>query len=236
MVELGYWPSVFGEIRILERKSDSARLYMIGDSLQSMATPGGISYFGHLHAIHQFTRGRREVLLLGGAGGCLGSMLAREGHHVTIVDIDPFAEDIARRYFNCPLSIEWIKGDALRYLTICERSFDAIIIDACDADGLVKDFKHADRLCNTMRLLTPDGVLMVNLVGDIILCASRKTLAREMATQGFYAELWFCKDSDEANEILLVSKKKPRQQLKFILNNPSVGVERYITGLRMHRL
>ena len=52
--------------------------------------------------------GSDEILIVGGAGGTLATMLWRLNKRVTIVDIDPLAFKIARRYFALPSGIRCV--------------------------------------------------------------------------------------------------------------------------------
>ena len=73
----------FGEIRIMERRRDSARLYCVGDGVQTMSTPDGTSLFGYVHAIKLLIGEASTVLMLGGGGGSLATIARapRRGRH-----------------------------------------------------------------------------------------------------------------------------------------------------------
>ena len=133
----------FGSIRVLERKSDGARLYCMEGSLQTLMLAGGDSAFGYVHALKLLLGDARQVLLIGGAGASLASMLVRRGHEVTVVDIDPAAEELARDFFSLHAEVQWVTTDSLTFLDSHPAEFDAIVVDACDINGLVSSAKMA---------------------------------------------------------------------------------------------
>src|ERR1700761_7441667 len=78
-------------------------LWQAGDN-HSVADARGVSLADYIHAMYGLIRQAkaRRVLLIGGGGGTLATMLHRVGIAVTVVDVDPAAFEIARRYFHMP--------------------------------------------------------------------------------------------------------------------------------------
>lgn len=68
--------------------------------------------------------------MIGCGGGSLGTMLDKTGVRVTIVDINPTAFFIARKYFGLPHHIECYVEDGLNFLHAVRHRYDAIILDA----------------------------------------------------------------------------------------------------------
>src|SRR5215475_8596592 len=85
---------------------------------QSTADENGISLADYIHAMYGFLRQAKakNVLMIGCGGGTLASMLHAKGIRVVIVDIEPQAFEIARRYFRMPDSIECHVSDGARFL------------------------------------------------------------------------------------------------------------------------
>ena len=79
-----------------------------------------------------------SVLVLGGAANTLPARLKRwqPDLHITVVEIDPMAVEVAREYFSFgrlePGSVEVRVGDARPYLRQEERRYDVILADAYD--------------------------------------------------------------------------------------------------------
>lgn len=220
MKELDCRQGRFGQIRILERRRDGARLYCIGDGVQTMSAPDGTSLFGYVHAIKILIGNVKTVLMLGGGGGSLATMLSRRGVQVTVVDIDPSAEDLARRYFWLDDRVRWITEDAQLFLRSCPDKFDAVVIDTCDARGVVEAFGTAASLVESLGIVRRGGSLVLNLASDGDPAISAWQLASEMVDKGFHATLYRPSLGNEGNELLHVSVDGPRRPAKI---GPLVG-------------
>jgi predicted membrane-bound spermidine synthase len=194
----------FGQVRIMERLGDGARLYCIGEGVQTMAAADGTSLFGHVHAIKLLIRSAKTVLMLGGGGGSLATMLARRGVEVTVVDIDPVAEDLARRYFGLDQRVRWITQDAGDFLKSCSDKFEALVIDTCDERGAVAAFATPASLVGALGVLLPGGAMVLNLASDGAPCVSAWQLASALVARGFTATLYRPGFGDEGNELLHV--------------------------------
>jgi SAM-dependent methyltransferase len=202
MIEIDRRQSLFGTVRVFERRSDGARLYCLGASVQTMAGPDGVSLFGYVHATKLLVRDARDVLIIGGAGGSLATMLARRGQAVTVVDIDPAAEQLARQHFWLDPRVAWINQDALTFIKSCRRQFDAIVIDACDDRGMIPEFADLRGLLAAWTRVRSGGSLTINLVTDDGAPAWGETLARRLLERGLSATLLRPEQGWEGNEIL----------------------------------
>lgn len=205
----------FGQIRIMERRRDGARLYCVGDGVQTMSTPDGTSLFGYVHAIKLLIGTPRTVLMLGGGGGSLATMLARRGVDVTVVDVDPVAEDIARQYFGLDDRVRWVTEDAETFLGSCSNRFDALVIDVCDEHGAVETFATTESLVESLSVVRGDGSLVLNLanIGGPEIPAWQ--LASAMVDKGFNATLYRPALGNEGNELLHVPVGRPRTPIKI---------------------
>lgn len=204
MIELDRREGLLGTIRILERRVDGARLYCLGASVQTMAQPDGASLFGYVHATKLLLREANDILLIGGGGGSLATMLARRGRKVTVVEADPVAEPLARRHFALDRRVQWINEDAFVFVDRCSTLFDAIVIDACDDEGSIPSFANADALLATTKLLRTGGSVTLNLAGQEGPPAWGRDLARAVAMLGFMVTLFVPEDGWEGNELIHV--------------------------------
>lgn len=195
---------VFGPIRVFERRSDGARLYCIKSSIQTMTRPDGVSVFGYVHAAQILLRSAKSVLLIGGAGASLATMLARHGHQVTVIDVDPAAEDLARAYFALDERVHWITADPFAFLGARADTFDAVVIDACNAEGLVAPFHDPHVLVALLQRACPDGSLVINLVADDGPPSCGDALARALAARSAIVTLYRSEQGWEGNELLHV--------------------------------
>ena len=204
---------LFGPIRVLERRSDGARLYCLRDSVQTMVQPDGISVFGYVHAAELLLKAAGTVLLIGGGGGSLATMLARQGCGVTVIDVDPAAEELARTYFGLDERVSWLTTEPLSFIETCNTFYDAVVVDACNADGLVAPFNDADILIGVLRRVCPDGSLVLNLVHEDGAPPWGRALARKIAERGLNVTLYSAELGWEGNEVLHVRAQGPTDVL-----------------------
>lgn len=239
MKQLALHNGPFGKVRIIERLSDGARSYSMGGGLQTLVDSTGTSLFGYVNALKLLLKGRQTVLMLGGGGGSLATMLARKQHRVTVVDIDPLAERVARQYFNLDPGIRWLTQDGLRFPDQCSETFEAVVVDACTGRGTVPAFAQAGWLSGAMSLCADTGVLMLNLAHNLIEEGTAAfdgfALADEMSRRGFHTVLLRPEDGWEGNELLIISRAKIAAKLRpsDILDRPAES-RSYLLSLRSY--
>jgi spermidine synthase len=224
---------LFGPIRVMERQDDRARLYCINASVQTMVRRDGVSVFGYVHTAKLLLEPAQSVLVIGGAGGSLATMLARRGKDVTVVDIDPAAEELARTYFDLDDRVQWVTAEALAFIARAARSYDGAVIDACDANGLVEPFADPATLHSILTKTCPDGSLVINLVHEDDAPPRGEGLARELAQRGLTATLYRAEDGWEGNEVLHVrAQGKTDTLVTRDLHGRPDEVLTYLTSLR----
>src|SRR4029077_16064643 len=99
--------SKYGVIKLRFRKRTRTLTYDKKGGNQSTDDCNGVSLDAHIHALYGLTLQRpgKGVLMIGCGGGTLGTMLARAGKRVSIVEIDPVSFRLAKRYFGLPRDI-----------------------------------------------------------------------------------------------------------------------------------
>src|SRR3954471_8292855 len=107
MIELAKRKSRFGVITILQAKRTGSVVYRQGGFFQSEADCNGVSMVSYIHAIYGLLHqtDSRKILMIGCGGGTLATMLCRDGREITVLDIDPQAFLLARKYFALPSSV-----------------------------------------------------------------------------------------------------------------------------------
>ena len=129
----------------------------------------------YIHAIYGFLRQAapkarvkkgahaHNVLMIGGAGGTLATMLSKSGVAVTMVDINPAAFRLARDYFHLPDDVVCHVADGVDFLRWHKDRYDAIVLDAFDQDEIPKVF-WSKRFFALARLrLKRGGLFAVNI-------------------------------------------------------------------------
>ncbi len=227
---------LFGPIRIMERRRDKARLYCIQGSVQTM-THAGVSLFGYVHAAKLLVRDAETILIIGGGGGSLANMLARHGRQVTVIDVDPAAEELARAFFDLDARVEWRTAEPFSFLAEHQGVFDAIVVDACNADGLAAPFDRADVLIELIERACPEGSLVLNLVHEDGAPPWGETLARQLVDRGLCATLYRSEEGWEGNEVLHVRKAGATDTFEVTdLERRPAETRTYLMSLRGHTM
>ena len=132
MIVLAVIESEFGPIEVLQRRLSGSLIYRQAGFYQSEADPNGASLASYIHAIYDLIlqKNARNILVIGCGGGTLGTMLARSGRDVTLVDIDPVSFAVARKYFQLPATVACRVSDGKFFLRTSRALYDAIVVDA----------------------------------------------------------------------------------------------------------
>ena len=112
----------------------------------------------------------RNVLLIGLGAGSLVKFIYHQlpETQITVIEIDPQVEIIARLYFKLPddpKRINIVIDDGADYMRRDGKKFDAIFVDGFDKDGRagILDTLPFYQACRSR--LTDEGVMSVNLLG-----------------------------------------------------------------------
>jgi len=132
MIRIAKYHSHLGDIEVLRAKDTGSLIYRQGGCFQTESDAAGVSVVPYIHAIFGLLSQThaKDVLMIGCGGGSLGTMLDRVGVRVTIVDINPRAFQISRKYFGLPGDIDCYVGDGRDYLRADRHRYDAIVLDA----------------------------------------------------------------------------------------------------------
>lgn len=187
MITLARRETESGDVRVLMCRSTGSVFYYHGYSCQSEADHNGISMAPYIHAIYDILvqLQARDILMIGCGGGTLATMLARSGRAVVVVDNDPYAITIARRYFALPFEVTCHVTDGRTFMEQNKRKFDAIVVDAFTGD------LTPDHLCSSKffrlarRRLNAGGSVLVNAPVEHDLDLHSDCIAHRLGTSGF---------------------------------------------------
>src|SRR2546423_14307466 len=154
-----------GVIKLRFRKRSRTLTYEQMGGYQSTADCNGVSLHAHIHALYGLTLQRpgTSVLMIGCAGGTLGTMLARAGRRVSIVEIDPVSFAVAKRYFGLPPNIACHVGDGLAFMQTTRQSYDVLIVDAFTGENIPDRMQGAAFFDAAGRCLRKGGFALVNV-------------------------------------------------------------------------
>jgi len=195
----------FGNIKIMHSERDGTYSYYQGTCFHSQINAEGVSTYGYVHVMYSIIRQSqvRRVLMIGGAGGTLATMLHRLGCEVTVVDINPYAFILAKRYFQMPEVVECIVDDGWSYLQKTRKRYDAIVIDAFSSDGSIPEqFTHEDFFAAAGDMVAPFGVVVMNVMVDHDMDRAADHIALAMETAGIATVLFDRPGRRDRNVIL----------------------------------
>ena len=153
------------EIVLVEDNRTGGISYWQAGDHQSVADRNGVSLAEYIHALFGLLvqKRPRHVLMIGGAGGTLATMLTRRGIRVTLVDINPMAFDIARLYFHMPAEVDCQVGDGAAFLRRNTARYDAIVLDAFHEVKIPRHFLKTAFFRLVRMRLKPGGIFLINI-------------------------------------------------------------------------
>ncbi len=157
--------SDYGTINIFKSRSTGAVIYELGGANQSAADGNGTSLASYIHAIFGLLSQAkaRNILLIGGAGGTLATMLARARRKATIVDINPVSFKLAKQYFGLPQTVICHVADGKAFLRSDTNTYDAIVLDAFHGDRIPSHLQSPVFFGLVRDRLTSRGAVFANV-------------------------------------------------------------------------
>jgi predicted O-methyltransferase YrrM len=226
--------SKYGVIKLRFRKRSRTLTYEQKGGNQSTADCNGVSLDAHIHAIYGLTLQRtgKSVLMIGCGGGTLGTMLARAGRRVSIVEIDLVSFKVAKRYFGLPKNVACHVGDGLAFMQRTRKRFDVVIIDAFTGEKIPAHMKGAEFFETAGRCLRKSGMALVNV------CLERKSdPTADRIAAGFKEQDWPVRILDspggERNAIVLAGKVGNLRRPKLLIP-PQAGAK--LTGKELREM
>ncbi|KAF9551682.1 hypothetical protein EC957_006575 [Mortierella hygrophila] len=168
------WISVVDE-NTSRRNDLHIRVMRAGHSLiGGMYAETGDSIFGSFYIpeavrlIKNREKGHQETVLQIGLGvGIASGSLIQHGLLVDIVEIDPAVVDYATEYFDWPAPHEKFIQDGRQFIRNApEGKYDYVIHDVFTGGGVPPSLFSLEALHDIQRIMRPDGVLAMNMVGS----------------------------------------------------------------------
>jgi spermidine synthase len=157
--------SHFGVIRVFQAKRTGSLIYSQGGFFQSEADGSGISLASYIHAIYGllYQTESQNILMIGCGGGTLATMLSKVGRDVTVVDVNPQAFLLARKYFGLPRGVTCRVADGCEFLLSDTRVYDAIVLDAFAGDRIPAHVRSSAFFQLAHARLNRRGCMFVNV-------------------------------------------------------------------------
>ncbi|MBY0406641.1 MAG: hypothetical protein K2Q01_03035, partial [Rickettsiales bacterium] len=183
----------FGHIKIMQSNKDGTTTYYQGECFQSQVNTEGVSTCAYIHVMKEvmLSAKPKSVLLIGGAGGSLATLLHRAGCDVTMVDVNDYAFTLAKRYFQLPVGVECIASDGFAYLQGSDKKFDAIAVDAFNGRGVIPpQMRKKDFFRLLKEAVGENGVAVMNVMTSHDLDMEPDRIAERMNAAGLPVVLY----------------------------------------------
>ena len=166
-------PSAYGDLVVSDR--DGVR-YLFLNGVQQGSMIGDVSYAKYAYGLERLAtvKGVPKTVLIWGLGpGVYARAMAEAGSKVTVIEIDPMSEKVAREYFGLPASVRVIIGDARTGTSRLTEKYDVIVLDAFSGDSPPFHLLTREAFADLKRRLAADGLVVANIVGGVSGEASR---------------------------------------------------------------
>jgi spermidine synthase len=215
-----------GTIRLRYRVRSKSLVYEQKDGNQSAVDDGGVSLDSYIHALYGFVlqRPAKKVLMIGCGGGVLGTMLARAGRSVSVVDIDKESFVLAKRYFGLPHTVDCHVGDGLAFMQETRRRFDVVIVDVFVGEEIPPQFTGAEFFATANRCLRATGFVLMNVCLEKKSDRTADKLASGFARCGMSARL-LDSPGGERNAIVLAGLVKDLRAPRMLVA-PRIDADR----------
>ena len=175
----------FGTVTISKNPDTGALIYKVGGRQQGATDGNGTSLAYYIHAIFGLLIQAKahNILMIGGAGCTLGTMLSRAQSKVTIVDVNQASFVVARRHFGLPDPVICHIAEGELFLRGDTGIYDSIVIDAFHGDFVPPHLKTSEFFGLVRERLPPDGAVFANILvqNDFDGCADRLAKAMKSA-------------------------------------------------------
>lgn len=171
--EIASYNSNFGQLQVFD-EAGGGRRYFLNDYLQQNTYDPQAKQSTSLftYALHGLARVHApridDVLCIGLGIGIVPMQFAREGARVTGVEINPDVIPMARAHFDFePEKMRLVVGDGRQFLNTATERYDVVILDAFLGDAAPTHLMSREAFAAIHRVLRPDGVLVINSLGDL---------------------------------------------------------------------
>src|SRR5262249_31170338 len=166
-------PSAYGDLVVSDHRGVR---YLFLNGVQQGSLIGDVSYAKYAYGLERLAtiKGIPKTVLIWGLGaGVYARAMAEAGSQVTVIEIDPMSEKVAREYFGLPASVKVIIGDARTETSRLTEKFDVIVLDAFSGDSPPFHLLTREAFSDLKNRLAANGLVVANIVGGVSGEASR---------------------------------------------------------------
>ena len=162
-------PSSYGDLVVSDHRGVR---YLFLNGVQQGSMIGDVSSARYAYGLQRLSTAKgtpRRMLIWGLGAGVFARAMAEAGVDVTVIEIDPMSEKVAREHFGLPSSVKVIIGDARTETVELQKrreTYDVIILDAFSGDTPPFHLLTQEAF-QTLRDLAPNGLIVANIVGGV---------------------------------------------------------------------
>lgn len=162
-------PSAYGDLVVSEHRGVR---YLFLNGVQQGSLIGDVSSAKYAYGLQRLSTAKgtpRRMLIWGLGAGVFARAMAEAGVEVTVIEIDPMSEKVAREHFGLPSSVKVIIGDARTETVLLQKrseTYDVIVLDAFSGDTPPFHLLTQEAF-QTLRDLAPNGLIVANIVGGV---------------------------------------------------------------------
>jgi len=159
-------PSAYGDLVVSDHQGTR---YLFLNGVQQGSLRGNTSGALYAYGLERLTSARgmpKSVLIWGLGAGVFARALAEAGVQVTVIEIDPMSEKVAREYFGLPASVKVIIGDARTETSKLTEKYDVLVLDAFSGDTPPFHLLTQEAFVDLKERLAPNGLVVANIVGS----------------------------------------------------------------------
>ncbi|MGH9838734.1 MAG: spermidine synthase [Blastocatellia bacterium] len=160
-------PSSYGDLVVSDHKGVR---YLFLNGVQQGSMVGDVSHARYAYGLERLAtvKGIPKSMLIWGLGaGVYARAMAEAGTAVTVIEIDPMSEKVAREYFGLPSSVKVIIGDARTETVRLAEKYDVIVLDAFSGDSPPFHLLTREAFEDLKAKLAPNGLVIANIVGGV---------------------------------------------------------------------
>lgn len=159
-------PSAYGDLVVSDHQGTR---YLFLNGVQQGSLRGNVSGALYAFGLQRLTSAKgmpKSVLVWGLGAGVFARSLAEAGVDVTVIEIDPMSNRVAREYFGLPESVKVIIGDARTETLKLKDKYDVIVLDAFSGDTPPFHLLTREAFVDLKERLAPNGLVVANIVGS----------------------------------------------------------------------
>jgi spermidine synthase len=218
-------PSAYGELVVSDYHGVR---YLFLNGVQQGSLVGGLSYARYAYALQRLAtaRGVPKTMLIWGLGaGVFARAMAEAGTAVTVIEIDPRCEMVARQYFGLPAAVKVIIGDARTETARLKEHYDVIVLDAFSGDSPPFHLLTREAFVDVRSRLARGGEVIANVVGGThgqsarFVASVRATMQNIFGQTTVYSPNWVLagKPANFVSNMFLMTGPPPATPAPFAL-------------------